>query len=169
MSKNMRRQSTLFVKVKTERKLAIPEDKIKEYKEAFDMFDKKQKGTIGSIDIWKIMKNFGYLIDKAEVDSEVAKLDEDGDGEINFEEFISFIQRTYVEVDDSDSIIQAFKTFDKNNTGFIDLKEFKYILSALGMKLNDETVKLIFEESSLKEKGKLNYYDFVKYWKQYDP
>ena len=79
-----RRQSALFVKVKMERKLAIPEDKIKEYKEAFDLFDKKKKGTIGSIDIWKIMKNFGYLIDRAEVDTEVAKLDEDGEGEIEF-------------------------------------------------------------------------------------
>ena len=164
-----RRQFALFVKVKMERKLAIPEDKIKEYKEAFDLFDKKKKGTIGSIDIWKIMKNFGYLIDRAEVDTEVAKLDEDGDGEINFDEFISFIQKTYVEIDDTDAVIQAFKTFDPKDTGFIDLKEFKYILSALGMKLNDETVQLIFNESSLKDKGKLNYYDFVKYWKQYDP
>ena len=41
------------------RVLDIPEEKINEYKEAFDMFDKNKKGTISANDITKIMKNFG--------------------------------------------------------------------------------------------------------------
>ena len=36
------------------RKLDIPEEKIAEYKEAFDMFDKNKKGTISATDIKKL-------------------------------------------------------------------------------------------------------------------
>ena len=41
-----KKEITTYVK-----RLAIPEDKIAEYKEAFDMFDKNKKGTISANDI----------------------------------------------------------------------------------------------------------------------
>ena len=46
------------------KKLDIPEEKIAEYKEAFDMIDKDKKGTISVNDIAKIMKNFRYPISR---------------------------------------------------------------------------------------------------------
>ena len=46
------------------RKLDIPEEKIAEYKEAFDMFDKNKKGTISANDITKIMKISGIQLVK---------------------------------------------------------------------------------------------------------
>ena len=56
--------------------LYIPEDKIAEYKEAFDMFDKDGSGTISVNEIVKIMKNFGYPIKKSEAQKMVADIDD---------------------------------------------------------------------------------------------
>ena len=47
-----KKEITTYIK-----RLAIPEDKILEYKEAFDMFDKDGGGTISASEIVKIMKN----------------------------------------------------------------------------------------------------------------
>ena len=46
------------------KKLDVPEDKLKEYKEAFDMFDRNKKGTLSIGDITKIMKKFRLSDDK---------------------------------------------------------------------------------------------------------
>lgn len=42
--------------VKYTRKLDVPEEKLSEYKEAFDMFDKDHSGSISVQEISKIMK-----------------------------------------------------------------------------------------------------------------
>ena len=39
------------------KKLDIPEEKLADYREAFNMFDKNKKGRIGGNEIQKIMKN----------------------------------------------------------------------------------------------------------------
>ena len=84
------------------RKLDIPEEKIAEYKEAFDMFDKNKKGTISAADITKIMKNFGYPISRKEVEGMVAEMDTSGNGELDFEEFVTFMQKQTQYIDESD-------------------------------------------------------------------
>ena len=71
-----RKEITTYVK-----KLDIPEDKIAEYKEAFDMFDKDGGGTISYNEIVKIMKNFGYPISKSEAQKMISEIDDNGDGE----------------------------------------------------------------------------------------
>ena len=54
-----KREVTKFIRV-----LDIPEDKINEYKEAFDMFDRDKQGTISCDEIYKIMKNYGNPMKK---------------------------------------------------------------------------------------------------------
>ena len=76
------------------KKLDIPEEKIAEYKEAFDMFDKDGSGTISVTEIVKIMKNFGYPIKKAEAQKMIQDIDDNGDGEIDINEFIQGFKKT---------------------------------------------------------------------------
>ena len=101
--------------VTVSKKLDIPEDKLHEYKEAFDMFDKSKKGTISATDITKIMKNFGYPISRKEVEGMIAEIDTSGDGELDFEEFVTLMQKTieYIDETDEDLVLRAFKSFDK--------------------------------------------------------
>ena len=84
------------------RTLDIPEEKIAEYKEAFDMIDKDKKGTISVNDITKIMKNFGYPISRKEVEKMVAEMDTSGSGELDFEEFVTLMQKQTQYIDESD-------------------------------------------------------------------
>ena len=103
------------------KRLAIPEDKIAEYKEAFDMFDKDGSGTISVIEIVKIMKNFGYPIKKSEAQQMIADIDDNGDGELDFEEFVTLMEKqtNYVEESDEELVLRAFKSFDKDHDGKI--------------------------------------------------
>ena len=151
-----RKEITTYTKV-----LDIPEDKIAEYKEAFDMFDKDHSGTISVTEIVKIMKNFGYPIKKAEAQKMIADIDDNGDGEIDFEEFVTLMEKQtqVVEETDEELVLRAFKSFDKDNDGKITNYEFKYILTQMGKKFSEDEVNQLFKECNLDINGILVYQD----------
>ena len=153
------------------RKLDIPADKIQEYQEAFDMFDKDKRGTISVSEISKIMKNFGYPLSKKEIESMIASINTSGTGELTFEEFVTLMEKQTSMIDetDEDAVLRAFKTFDKDHDGKITNFEFRYILSQLGLddKFTNEEVDYLFKECDLDNDGILNYQDFINFWKQH--
>ena len=149
------------------KKLAIPEDKIAEYKEAFDMFDKDGSGTISVTEIVKIMKNFGYPIKKSEAQQMIADIDDNGDGELDFEEFVTLMEKqtNYVEETDEELVLRAFKSFDNDHDGKITNYEFKYILTQMGNKFTEDELNQLFQECNLDINGTLTYQDFINFWK----
>ena len=78
--------------VTTVAKLDVPEDKLNEYREAFDMFDKDHSGSISVDEISKIMKNFGNPMSKDEIREMIKDIDTSGDGELDFDEFVTLMQ-----------------------------------------------------------------------------
>ena len=149
------------------KRLAIPEDKINEYKEAFDMFDKDGSGTISVIEIVKIMKNFGYPIKKSEAQQMIAEIDDNGDGELDFEEFVTLMEKqtNYVEETDEELVLRAFKSFDNDHDGKITNYEFKYILTQMGNKFSEDELNQLFDICKLDINGTLTYQDFINFWK----
>ena len=151
------------------RKLDIPEDKINEYREAFDMFDKDGSGTISSNEIIKIMKNYGNPMSKQEVEQMIAEIDTSGDGELDFEEFVTLMEKHVQIVDENeeDLVLRAFKSFDKDNDGKITNYEFRYILTQLGDKFTEDECNSLFKECDLDNDGVLAYQDFINFWRSH--
>ena len=153
-----RKEITTYVK-----RLDVPEDKIAEYKEAFDLFDKDGSGSIDVNEIVKIMKNFGYPMKKSEAQKLIAEIDDNGDGELDFEEFVTLMEKqtSYVDETDEDLVLKAFKAFDRDLDGKITNNEFKYILTQMGQegdKLTEDELNYLFNESKLDKNGILNYH-----------
>ena len=155
------------VTTKIERVLAIPEEKRQEYKEAFDMFDSNKTGHITAEEIYNVMRNMGNELPLEEIKGMIADLDNDGSGEIDFEEFITFMQMTQSseELTDEEEVIRAFMTFDKDGNGWLSMDEFKHILCNLGDKFTEQECLEIFKEADLDHDGKLQYREFVDFWK----
>ena len=147
------------------KKLDVPENTLKEYREAFDMFDRNKKGTLSIGDITKIMKNFGYPMTKEEARSMLSNVDASGDGEVDFEEFVMLMEKQVHNLGD-DPVVNAFRDFDKNDDGKITNHEFRYILTHVGEKLfTDEEVDALFKECDLKENDNLDYEEFIVFWR----
>jgi calcium-dependent protein kinase len=58
---------------------------------AFKMFDKDGSGVISTDEIKEVL-GFGGNLDKAAIDVIMKQVDENGDGQISFEEFVSMMK-----------------------------------------------------------------------------
>ena len=62
----------------------------------------------------------------------VAQVDADGNGTIDFPEFLSLMARKMKDTDTEEELIEAFKVFDRDGNGFISAAELRHVMTNLG-------------------------------------
>lgn len=60
-------------------------------KDAFKVFDKDQNGFISADELRRVMMNLGEKLSKEDTDEMIREADIDGDGQINYEEFVKIM------------------------------------------------------------------------------
>jgi len=91
-----------------------------------------------------------------------AAVDADGNGTIDFPEFLSLMARKMKDTDTEEELIEAFKVFDRDGNGFISAAELRHVMTNLGEKLTDEEVDEMIREADVDGDGQINYEEFVK-------
>lgn len=66
-------------------------DSEQELKEAFRVFDKDGNGFISAAELRHVMTNLGEKLTDEEVDEMIREADIDGDGQVNYEEFVTMM------------------------------------------------------------------------------
>jgi calmodulin len=69
----------------------ITEEQINELRETFKMFDKSGDGQICAKELGTVMRQLGLSPTEDEIIEMILEVDEDGNGEINFEEFVTIM------------------------------------------------------------------------------
>jgi calmodulin len=148
----------------TEIKMAdqLTEEQIAEFKEAFSLFDKDGDGTITTKELGTVMRSLGQNPTEAELADMINEVDADGNGTIDFPEFLTMMARKMKDTDSEEEILEAFKVFDKDGNGFISAAELRHIMTNLGEKLSDEEVDEMIREADIDGDGQINYEEFVK-------
>ncbi|WAR19917.1 CALM-like protein [Mya arenaria] len=62
-----------------------------ELTEAFKLFDKENTGNISNADLRRIMTTYGEVLNDEEVEEMIKEADTDGDGIVDYAEFISMV------------------------------------------------------------------------------
>ena len=140
----------------------LSEDKITEFKEAFEIFDKDKDGYITTKELGDIMKNLGQTPSEAELQDMINEVDIDGNGTIDFKEFLGLMARKMRDADTEEELIEAFKVFDRDGNGFITSHELRNIMNSLGEGLSPEEIEEMIKEADLDNDGQIDYEEFVK-------
>ena len=90
----------------------------------------------------------------------INEVDIDGNGTIDFPEFLSLMARKSKEVDTEEELIEAFKVFDCDGNGLISAAELRHVMTNIGEKLNDDEVDEMIREADIDGDGHINYVKF---------
>ena len=108
----------------------------------------------------------------------INEVDADGNGTIDFPEFLTMMARKMKDTDSEEEIREAFRVFDKDGNGYISAAElryefelplcgssgdlyFRHVMTNLGEKLTDEEVDEMIREADIDGDGQVNYEEFV--------
>ena len=90
-------------------------------------------GAITTRELGTIMHALGQNPTEAELHDMINEVDVDGNGTIDFPEFLTMMARKMRDTDSEEEIREAFKILDKHGNGFISAAELRHVMTNLGM------------------------------------
>jgi calmodulin len=141
----------------------ISDLKIEEFREAFNVFDNNGNGRISAAELGEIFLSVGQKPSEHELQEMINEVQEnEDDDEITFEQFLKMVRKRMKDVDTEEELIEAFKFFDTEGTGLINVEDLKQMMLNLGETLDPEELEEVIMEADEDNDGYVNYEEFVK-------
>ena len=145
---------------------SLETDEIKVLKICFNMFDFKDQGFLSADDLDDILRGMGFRPSKEELKEILEEIDEDGSGEIEFEEFCQLCAKFLVEEPDEETmkaeLKEAFRVYDKDGAGFITTGQLREIIAELDPRLTSEDLDGIIDEIDEDGSGTMDFDEFCQ-------
>ena len=163
-------------------KHTLTEQEDAECRECFNLFDRDKDGKISISELGLIMRSLGRAPTELEVKDYMKSIDK-GSGSFDigglldvsrlsfpyyvnpFRSFLRYqvMARSWKSLqEEEEAILNAFKVFDKDNTGKIDAEELRHIFVTLGDALTQEEVNESLKLANIDSNGKIDYREFAK-------
>lgn len=132
-----------------------------EFKKMFGVYDKDKDGKLSSTELVHTIRALALTPNEREVAAMVKEVDENGDGTVDFDEFLSYAVRMLPEEDPEVTLRQAFIAWDKDETGFMLADDLRSAMLGLGDILPEEEIEEFMKEAHPSTDGRINYEDFI--------
>ncbi|XP_061369661.1 calcium-dependent protein kinase 2-like isoform X1 [Gastrolobium bilobum] len=140
-------------------------EEIQGLKAMFTNMDTDKSGTITYEELKAGLQRLGSKLTEAEVKQLMEAADVDGNGSIDYIEFITATMHRH-KLEKDDQLFKAFQYFDKDNSGFITRDELETAMKEYGMG-DEATIKeiisevdTIISEVDTDNDGRINYDEF---------
>ena len=143
-----------------EQKPKISEEKLAEYKEAFQIFDKNGDGTITVAELSEVLSGLGQKRSLEEVKKMIAAADTNNNETVELSEFIVMMEKSGIASDED--LKRAFKIFDKDDDGKITHSELKQAMNEMGQDLSDKEIADMIKAADLDNDQEINFEEFKK-------
>lgn len=138
------------------------EEQIAEFREAFQIFDKDHDGMILTKELGTVMRGLGQNPSDNEIAQMILDVDENGDGTIDFKEFLGLIAEKLKTSGNKQELLEAFKLIDKDGIGALPAYEFRYLMSTSGEDIEEEEIDEMIKEADLDGDGTIDFDEFIR-------
>jgi calmodulin len=136
---------------------SLPDEKVHECKEVFQLFDEDQDGAITTKELGYVLRALGLNPTQSELQEMVNEVDQDGSGKIELKEFLElYAEKAKSPPDTEEDLVEALKIFDKEGFGRVAAGELKYVLTQIAEKLSEKEVNQLLAEANIDGDGFVN-------------
>ncbi|KAH0682801.1 hypothetical protein KY289_020553 [Solanum tuberosum] len=129
------------------RNQGLTQQKRQEIREAFELFDTDNSGTIDAKELNVAMRALGFEATEEEINRMIAEVDKDGSGAIDFDEFVHMMTAKFGERDTKEELMKAFHIIDQDKNGKISFADIQRIADELGERFTDREIQEMIEEA----------------------
>ena len=123
-------------------------------------------GTIDAKELKVAMRALGFEPKKEEIKKMISDIDKDGNGTIDYQEFLEMMTTKMSEKDSKEEILKAFRLFDDDEKGKISFRNLKRVAKELGENMTDEELHEMIEEADRDGDGEINEEEFLRIMKK---
>mmetsp|Transcript_25575 Transcript_25575/g.42680 ORF Transcript_25575/g.42680 Transcript_25575/m.42680 type:complete len:151 (+) Transcript_25575:52-504(+) len=138
-------------------------EEISEFREIFNLVDKDGGGSITKVELADLMDTLGIDASPDEIDAMISEIDQDGNGDIDFEEFVTVMSRKVNATYTSDQVKDSFKLFEYHGSpGYIKAEALIKALCTYGSeKLSEDQAHELVSQLEVDPNGLINYNEYV--------
>ena len=141
---------------------SLTEELVCQYRKAFAVYGQEKDGKIQPEYLGTVIRCLGQNPTEAQIRDMKNEVDADRKGGIEFNEFLTMMQGKKDYIDSENEVMEAFRVFDKEGTGFVSAEELREVLTSLGEKLTQEEVEELFKEGNMNSNGMINYFEICQ-------
>lgn len=146
---------------------SFTKEQVAEFKAQFDAFDEDGGGTIENAELKAVLQKCGMAVSDAQVNEMIKEFDTDGDGVLDFGEFLMMMHRFNSGPSERELRKAMFEVLDENLDGLVSVGEllalWKRAAADSGGKLDvpsEERIKALLAEADSDKDGALNEDEF---------
>jgi calmodulin len=143
-------------------------EQVEEYKRAFARFDTDGSGKISSSELRVALKEVGVEhMSAARLEALISEVDIDGEGEVDFDEFLLLMRKLAKDSEEEYSAAQmqqfreAFAKFDKDGSGNIDKEELRRALKEFGQNPSEDELEAMMKAADKEGGDGVDFAEFV--------
>ncbi|XP_028804226.1 calmodulin-like protein 11 isoform X3 [Neltuma alba] len=139
---------------------SLTEDQVADFREAFSLIDRDSDVD----EMASIVQSLDGNPTKEEIREMITEVDIDGNGSIDFEEFLTIMGRKmkFQQENLTEELKEAFKVFDRDEDGYISASELRHVMTNMGERLTDEEAEQMIKEADLDGDGLVSYEEFAR-------
>ena len=138
-------------------------EQIAEFKEAFALFDKDGDGTITKNELRTVMQSLGQDPTDQDLDDMISEIDQDGNGEIDFDEFLVLMAMNTQDLTEDAIISKGFSVFDVDDDGFISIDDLRTMMMSLGEEVDEQQLFEMVSEVDESGTGRISLSNFKEF------
>lgn len=127
----------------------IKEEDNNKIKEAFALFDQNDDGILTKDELIILLRSLGKYVTENDVDNLIRDVNT-----IDINNFMIILNKIAPK-DTQQNLQEAFEIFDSENNGYINVPEFRHILTNLGEKLTNDEIDNIIIQLDINDEGKI--------------
>merc|ERR1712215_232852 len=158
------------------KQLNLTEEDVAQIKAQFSTLDQNGDGMITVAEVRQALNKAGQDYTVKDVQKRVKKADRNGDGRVVWQEFlemmgehfhksasregVKIIESKDATVEEYDEAMHAFRMFDKNSDGKIDIEELKVAMKELDLESDSAKVEQLLKDLDKNGDGTIDYVEF---------
>lgn len=139
----------------------LTQSQIKEFKNAFDLFDKDRDGSVSRADLEQSLLQLGVKKSAGEIRDMIDEADPGKTGNINFNDFLTVLSSKLRNTDNEEVMRKAFQALDPEKKGYIPASELRKELTTWGKPLSNDEMSKLLKEINCPETGLFEYERFL--------